>query len=57
MKTTPKLALNVKTLLWMACALAVVLSASGCGATAVRQPIDLVALHTNDVGGYLEPCG
>jgi hypothetical protein len=56
MKTTPRLALNVKTLLWIASALAVILSATGC-TTAARQPIDLVVLHTNDVGGYLEPCG
>ncbi len=57
MNRPSRLSRTVKTLLWTACALAVILSATGCSTTVARQPIDLVVLHTNDVGGYIEPCG
>ena len=55
MNRESRLSRTARALLWAVCAL-VVLSGTGCGTTA-RQPIDLVVLHTNDVGGYIEPCG
>ena len=56
MNRESRLSRTASALLWAACAL-VVLSGTGCGTTAARQPIDLVVLHTNDAGGYIEPCG